>query len=210
MVAAVFVLWFFLSVLGQAQATQRHRSRFQWVRRWDWFNLIPTWTFFAPRPAWTDYYLLYRDKLTDGRLTPWTEVILIQDRRWWHFLWNPAKHERKALVDMVRMLARHPALLLKQQRAAVEERRKLPSTAATMGKTLSIKSRLRRRFVPLPREIMCSMPYLLLLTVVSSQPRLAGASVATQFALLRTDAPLRFSAVAAEPAIALVSPFHEL
>jgi hypothetical protein len=71
------------------------------------FGLIPIWTFFAPNPGMTDYYLLYRDRLPDGSLDNWRKVELKQSENGFRLaLWNPTKRNHKALSDMVSSLIR--------------------------------------------------------------------------------------------------------
>ena len=60
-------LWFALSVLNQ----YRRGALIRPVKRRDAFSLIPTWTFFAPRPGVTDFNILYRDRARDGAFGPW-------------------------------------------------------------------------------------------------------------------------------------------
>jgi hypothetical protein len=69
------------------------------IRLLDGLFLIPEWKFFAPNPARGDFHLLYRDRLADGTLTPWTEVAPGEPRRWWNIVWNPGRRGRKALFD---------------------------------------------------------------------------------------------------------------
>lgn len=93
--------WFAASAVYQIP-----KPPFLWLRKWDLFFLIPEWKFFAPRPGTADYYLLYREQLGDGSLTDWTQAPLMQHRSWTQGIWNPAKREEKALVDIVSDLAR--------------------------------------------------------------------------------------------------------
>jgi len=87
--------WFAVSVVFQFPLKRIN----QW-RDLDPFGLIPHWSFFAPQPAVTDVHLLYRDQLADGTFTAWTEIPLLEPRRWWHAVWNPSKREKKALFDL--------------------------------------------------------------------------------------------------------------
>jgi hypothetical protein len=91
----VMAAWFLASVLGQLPFPRIER-----MRRWDLCGLVPYWNFFAPHPGTRDFHLLYRDRLADGTVTPWTEVPLCDARRWWHAAWNPVKREKKALFDV--------------------------------------------------------------------------------------------------------------
>src|SRR5947209_2211859 len=67
-------------------------SPLQRWRRWDWFRLVPVGAFFSPRVPPTELWILVRDFLPDGRVTPWTESPRIRPRTWWHALWSPQKH----------------------------------------------------------------------------------------------------------------------
>jgi hypothetical protein len=176
--------WFALSVLGQI-GVRNPSSRFQRIRRWDWFGLIPIWTFFAPRPSWTDYHLLYRDRLMDGNLTPWTEVVLIEQRRWWHIVWNPGKHERKALIDFVRTFTREVGRL----------KNKIVQTDLELSGCTAAQ---------LPASIFMSSPYIALLHVVCHLPRLSKAH-STQFLIMKMDA-----VDSGDPSALILSAFHEL
>src|SRR5262245_22237756 len=109
---AFLCVWFGLSVLNQLAG-----RRLPAMQRWDSFQLLPLWNFFAPRPGVADYYLLYRDKAEDGRLGPWQLVVPTDRRRWTSFLWNPDKLKRKVLSDVVQAFAGYekagnPAVLL--------------------------------------------------------------------------------------------------
>ena len=76
------------------------------LRRKDLFGLVPDWRFFAPTPARHDYHLLFRDRLSDGAVTEWQEISIGRHRRWYGFLWNPHRRDRKALFDLTTELAR--------------------------------------------------------------------------------------------------------
>ena len=41
------------------------------LKQYDFFALLPRWTFFAPRPEISDYCVLYRDRMWTGELSPW-------------------------------------------------------------------------------------------------------------------------------------------
>jgi hypothetical protein len=74
------------------------------VARFDTLGLVPEWRFFAPKPGRGDHVLLYRDS-ADGRgWGPWTELSLVAPRRWHHFVWNPERRAKKALLDFVAAL----------------------------------------------------------------------------------------------------------
>jgi hypothetical protein len=101
-VVILYVLWCAATI-----ANQFHSWCPNWLKAVDVFGLIPVWTFFAPNPGMTDYYLLYRDRLPDGSFDNWRRVEL---RPWENSvrfaLWNPTKRKQKALSDMVSALIR--------------------------------------------------------------------------------------------------------
>lgn len=68
-------------------------------------TLIPTWSFFAPTPGMSDYYLLYREINDKDEVQDWKEVTPLQDKRSpFAFVWNPDKKYLKTLIDMVQQL----------------------------------------------------------------------------------------------------------
>jgi hypothetical protein len=143
-VAGIMIGWLLLSALCQIPC-----SLTRWIRAFDLAGLIPVWPFFAPVPGTCDYYLLYRDKLPDGSLSDWREILLCDDRRYWQLIWNPRKREKKALFDLT------AALMAEARPDAIQ-------------------------------AIQLSVPYLAILTFVSSLPRRYPAC-ATQFLLMMTD-----------------------
>ncbi len=143
-VIGVMIGWLLLSVVCQVPCRLTRR-----IRAYDLAGLIPVWPFFAPVPGTCDYYLLYRDELADGSLGNWREILLCDDRRSWHVIWNPGKREKKALFDLT------TALLQEAKPDAIE-------------------------------AIQLSVPYLSILTYISSLPRSYPAS-STQFLLMMTD-----------------------
>jgi hypothetical protein len=93
--------WFVVSLLGQLPKTISDK-----VRRLDGLGIIPHWNFFAPRPAQSDYHLLYRDQLWDGSITEWVELYRIETRSLAACIWNPKRRQNKALFDACNSLLR--------------------------------------------------------------------------------------------------------
>jgi len=61
---------------------------------------IPQWNFFAPTPGTNDFYLLYREKLSNDFCSSWVEVNSFNRKRnLISIIWNPYKIEKKALLD---------------------------------------------------------------------------------------------------------------
>jgi hypothetical protein len=100
-------LWLLVSVLFQTK-----RVKFvSFLKRYDYFAMIPAWSFFAPNPGTSDVHLLYRDKLVDGNVTNWTQI------RWevtpLRFVWNPHKRLQKGISDMATDVQAYAARNLK-------------------------------------------------------------------------------------------------
>lgn len=93
----VFSLWFFFTILWQFNYFRREKLKF--VYKFNILNVLPIWTFFAPTPGISDTHMIYRDKLNNGDITEWEEVPIIENRKWYHFLWNPYKRQAKLVVD---------------------------------------------------------------------------------------------------------------
>lgn len=100
-VGVLTAMWFGLSV-----ANQFHRGKvIGRVKRRDVFALIPTWTFFAPRPGTTDFRVMYRDCSLSGGFSRWLEMR--EDRPGpLRAVWNPAKRAGKGTTDMCNTLLR--------------------------------------------------------------------------------------------------------
>lgn len=96
-VVIIYVVWGAATI-----ANQFHSWCPMWLRALDIFGLIPVWTFFAPNPGMTDYYLLYRDRLPDGSFDNWKKIELKGSENGFRLaLWNPTKRKHKALSDLV-------------------------------------------------------------------------------------------------------------
>lgn len=65
--------------------------------------LLPRWTFFAPNPGTSSYYLLARYGLPGGWWGQWAEISCSapDPSPWIRWFWNPPKTQKKALVDAV-------------------------------------------------------------------------------------------------------------
>jgi hypothetical protein len=90
-------VWLILSILAPFSSF-RWMGWMRWLKEKDEFSLIPCWTFFSC-PGADSLHLLYRDKLVDGRFTPWREVALCNTSPW-RVLWNPKRRQRKALETL--------------------------------------------------------------------------------------------------------------
>jgi hypothetical protein len=72
-----------------------------------WAALIPSWSFFAPRPADRDQAVFYRDRDDTGGLSPWRELpVSTRYKGLAAILWNPDSRPKKAISDAVSHLLR--------------------------------------------------------------------------------------------------------
>jgi hypothetical protein len=97
--SVVAALWF-----GATAISQFRNGVGRWIKAHDPFALVPMWTFFAPNPGTRDLRLLWRDRLVDGTLAPWHE-LLPPDTGFRRALWNPWKRQRKAVFDAGQLVA---------------------------------------------------------------------------------------------------------
>jgi hypothetical protein len=104
LIMAGLAVWLVLTVVNQV----RRGARIAAIKQRDVLALIPTWTFFAPRPGVTDHNLLYRDRGPAGDLSAWRQVRPPDASRL-RWLWNPTKRERKSVSDLSQSLVRSAA-----------------------------------------------------------------------------------------------------
>lgn len=62
-------------------------------------QLVPMWSFFAPRPGMHDYHLVYRWFSNSQSKAKWREAINYQPT-FFSWIWNPQKKDIKALNDL--------------------------------------------------------------------------------------------------------------
>ena len=86
-------LWLLLTLLYQYIPFQTV------VAQADKWQLLPSWAFFAPRPAYRDVFLLVRQLREDGSASPFSLVAGPAERVWLHALWNPAKRPQRVVQD---------------------------------------------------------------------------------------------------------------
>jgi hypothetical protein len=97
--AVVLGAWFILTIIHQFEALPSFVA--QEFSPW---SIIPTWRFFAPNPSKWDYYLFYRDREENEKLTPFHHIPLARDRTPRHVFWNPQKRCTKVFSDSIRAL----------------------------------------------------------------------------------------------------------
>jgi hypothetical protein len=144
--------------------------------------LAPNWNFFSPRPGRWDFHLLYRDRLSDGSLTGWTQLMEFSETtdhpKW---LWNTATHRAKFLFDTQQQLT-----TTFQELDAVQEME--PGDLQTVDS----------------QEHITTTSYLLLLNYVTEKPHHEDATQ-TQFMIMRSTELEQY-----EPAVLFVSNFHDI
>lgn len=112
-VILILTAWFLASII--------HQCRFRWwarVSRYDSFNLLPTWSFFAPNPGHHDFHLVYRDWV-EGECGPWTEFATTIVETRWRWLWNPSRYPGKALTDLTNGIFRAVQLNVDEPRVVI-------------------------------------------------------------------------------------------
>jgi hypothetical protein len=78
--------------------------------RWiDIYQIIPKWTFFAPRPGRVDFRIVFQDFTLEEKPTSPPQELPIHVRRSpLHALWNPNKRVRKAILDIAQVIQLKP------------------------------------------------------------------------------------------------------
>jgi hypothetical protein len=102
MIVAAFVIpAAFGAHLAATLFTQLPGNGFGRVREFDLFAVVPSWRFFAPRPATTDYHLFCRGLSEDGTTSSWEDVHPPVNRSAMHAVWFPSHRTQKALFDVM-------------------------------------------------------------------------------------------------------------
>jgi hypothetical protein len=151
-IVALF-LWFFMTVMVQLP--------FGWCRnarsRDPLGHLLPAWNFFAPKPVRADFAVWYRSwascdndwgEILESDSLPWMELAGIEQRRMSDSVVNPGRYTRKSMFTCCYRIV----MMLQHASFRNNDTTGLPSDS-----------------------MMISLPYLLLITKVSSScPRAAA------------------------------------
>lgn len=86
-------LWLAASLAFQLSSFQTALGRL------DRLSLLPSWSFFAPHPAYRDNHLLVRYVSAGGQVGRWQPAASFASRTLLDALWNPSKRPRKVLRD---------------------------------------------------------------------------------------------------------------
>lgn len=95
----LFSSWMAVSILYQFKF-----RALQPIKKFDTFGLIPTWTFFAPRPISKDYQLVLGISDQHRECVDWVDLNLVVERRFFHWFWNPNQRINKVIGDIIRSL----------------------------------------------------------------------------------------------------------
>jgi hypothetical protein len=98
-----FAAWLLLTLLAQSGGGVGAG-----VRSHDLFALLPSYTFFAPRPPNCDLCLTFRDVDAAGEPGPWKTVWTIPPRRLVHAVWNPVRRPHHVLLIFTSCLPAEP------------------------------------------------------------------------------------------------------
>lgn len=99
-IIAIFLSsWFVFSILNQFD-----NKFISFIKRFDFFHLIPSWKFFAPKPLIQSYHLYFRDKTSTGEISEWTHIPTTSARKLKHAIWNPGRRYHKLFLDSIKQL----------------------------------------------------------------------------------------------------------
>jgi hypothetical protein len=99
----LFIFWFFVTLFSQ----------FRWfisnqIRSYDFFSLVPSWTFFAPNPGTVDYRIVCKITKPDHYVQHHLINTIVLRNNLIYSIWNPNKRRQKVLVDVVQSFVRFP------------------------------------------------------------------------------------------------------
>jgi hypothetical protein len=101
-ILSVFALILIASIIMQIQ-----NARLKEICKYlDHATLIPIASVFAPNPPWYDVEILYRDKLSDDRITVWRMASTRRSPFWGVLFWCPTKRWRKQVLSLTQGLLR--------------------------------------------------------------------------------------------------------
>jgi len=105
LVLAFLGAWLLLSIWNQFLLLKANAKRGCPYRgfQWDVWGMIPLWCLWTDPPSW-DSVLLYRDKLTDGRLTPWKNAWAVSANSF-RGIWSPQSRKCRAFHSWLPILA---------------------------------------------------------------------------------------------------------
>lgn len=72
------------------------------IGKFDKFNLLPNYSFFAPKPFTNDYRLVY--KIICDNDSEWIEIPMYKKFDFFRIIWNPFKYYNKGMIDTCQFL----------------------------------------------------------------------------------------------------------
>jgi hypothetical protein len=98
-----FCVWLLFSVRTQFSLVRAiAQRRLYHFPQWDTLRLIPSWGFYSLPPT-RDSVLLYRDKLSDGRLTSWKSAWAMSGNPL-RGIWSPQVRKHRAINSWLPLL----------------------------------------------------------------------------------------------------------
>jgi hypothetical protein len=79
------------------------------AKKYDFFSMIGAWNFFTPNPITVDFNLLYRDKLDNGEVGPWSGVPPFGHPQMYQALFNPFLRLNGTELDLIRDVVKFAA-----------------------------------------------------------------------------------------------------
>ncbi|QSB25415.1 hypothetical protein [Flavobacterium sp. CLA17] len=128
-VIIVLAIFMVASTLYQIKYFQKY------LNKYDKFNLLPNYSFFAPKPYANDFRLVY--KLNEGSDSNWEELDMYKEFGLKRILWNPFKYYNKGMIDICQYLI--------QEQHVLKDKDLLKSSAHHMNIILSIYRFLKDR-----------------------------------------------------------------
>ncbi|MFQ3350582.1 MAG: hypothetical protein ACI87X_001382 [Candidatus Arcticimaribacter sp.] len=95
-VIGTLAIFFIASVFYQIKSLQK------WMKVFNPFNLLPNYSFFAPKPYVNDYRLAY--KIVSDETSEWVEIPIYKKFKLIRVIWNPFKYYNKGMIDTTNFL----------------------------------------------------------------------------------------------------------
>lgn len=125
----VLAIFMMASTLYQIKYFQKY------LNKYDKLNLLPNYSFFAPKPYANDFRLVY--KLKEESESNWEELDMYKEFCIKRILWNPFKYYNKGMIDICQYLI--------QEQNILKDKEVLKSSVHHMNIILSIYRFLKER-----------------------------------------------------------------
>jgi hypothetical protein len=91
-----------LAIFTVASVLYQFKSMKSKLVKFDKLNILPNYSFFAPKPFENDYRLVY--KIIAEEESEWTEVPMYRKFNLLRIFWNPFKYYNKGMIDSCQFL----------------------------------------------------------------------------------------------------------